>query len=143
MGKDQNLLPKERTRLVREAQSNVISGNKNGTTLWPETALIGGDLNRMYSTCTVCQVQLGSDHGSEVTQGQRCQKICESTIGCDWWNVWGPTCSMFNEQDFDALFLPGEGRISGSKYDRHHWFEIHLKGAEWMHDDRCCRKIAP
>ena len=26
----------------REAQTGVISGNKNGTVLWPHTALVGG-----------------------------------------------------------------------------------------------------
>jgi len=130
----------------RESKSLVISGNKNGTTLWPQTALVGGDLNRMFVPCTACQVQLGTDDGTydgpEDTQGQRCQKICESTIGCAWWHVWGPTCATFHEQEFEVDFEAGTGRISGSKDGRHHWFEI-TTDAEWMHDERCCRKIAP
>lgn len=49
------------------------------------------------------------------------------------WNVFS---------EFEVDFEAGTGRISGSKDGRHHWFEI-TTDAEWMHDERCCRKIAP
>ena len=49
-----------------------------------------------------------------------------------------PICS-----EFQAEFAPGGGRTSGLKDGRHFWYEIHMKGAEDLRDDRCCRKISP
>ena len=67
---------------------DVVSGNKNGTTLWPQTALVGGKLSKylhiqklkqnmililnvkgdtnrqtVSGGCNICEVQLGSDPG--------------------------------------------------------------------------------
>merc|ERR1711973_154234 len=130
----------------RETRGSTISGDKYGLIgMWPETALVGGDLTKkekINDGCRQCKVHIGNND-----KWAQCQPICEAIEGCAWWNVFGPTCYMYN--DYEAAWRdhleyipnPNDDRCSGDKTGEHIWYEIHLQGAHHLEDDRCCRKI--